>query len=89
MADSLAPTDQLRLTTPASFAAFPFDKPYDIQIDLMRHLYDVIESRSLAMLVIKGLSNSRPPVPSPHVSNYSPWHFLSFVIVIRPLLYLE
>lgn len=41
--------DALALTTPDQFHAFPYEKPYDIQLDLMRHLYASIESRSLAM----------------------------------------
>ena len=43
------PRDELTLTTPARFDAFPYEKPYNIQIQLMQHLYEAIESRSLAM----------------------------------------
>ena len=43
------PHDELTLATPTRFDAFPYEKPYDIQLQLMRHLYEAIESRSLAM----------------------------------------
>ncbi|KAI9068626.1 DNA repair helicase [Trametes sanguinea] len=33
----------LMLTTPDTFSAFPF-KPYDIQLDLMRHVYSSVEN---------------------------------------------
>lgn len=39
----------LKLPTPDSFPAFPFDPPYSIQIDLMRHLYSAIEHRQIAI----------------------------------------
>lgn len=41
--------DALRLTTPTSFSAFPF-LPYEIQLDLMRHLYENIESRRVTIV---------------------------------------
>ncbi|KAI0304347.1 DNA repair helicase [Multifurca ochricompacta] len=39
----------LVLTTPQSFPVFPFDPPYSIQIDLMRHIYSAIEHRRIAI----------------------------------------
>ncbi|KAH9049835.1 DNA repair helicase [Lactarius hengduanensis] len=41
--------DSLILPTPDSFPAFPFDTPYSIQVDLMRHLYSAIEARQIAI----------------------------------------
>ncbi|KAI9465416.1 DNA repair helicase [Lactarius psammicola] len=41
--------DSLILPTPDSFPAFPFDTPYSIQVDLMRHLYSAIEGRQIAI----------------------------------------
>jgi chromosome transmission fidelity protein 1 len=40
----------LHLPTPSEFPAFPYSPPYDIQIDLMRHLYESIESGKVAIL---------------------------------------
>ncbi len=39
----------LRLPTPTEFPAFPF-KPYDIQSDLMRQVYDSIEDHKVAIM---------------------------------------
>ncbi|KAI0359225.1 DNA repair helicase [Trametes cingulata] len=39
---------ELRLPTPDEFSAFPF-KPYDIQLDLMRHVYTCIEHGKVAI----------------------------------------
>jgi hypothetical protein len=39
----------LVLEVPSNFPAFPYDKPYDIQLDLMKHIYASIETRSLDM----------------------------------------
>lgn len=44
MAESLA------LETPETFPAFPYDPPYDIQVDLMRHLYSAVENRKVAIV---------------------------------------
>ncbi len=38
----------LRLATPNDFPAFPF-KPYDIQLELMRHVYSCIENGNIAI----------------------------------------
>lgn len=40
----------LYLETPDVFPAFPYDPPYPIQTDLMRHLYDAIESRCISIV---------------------------------------
>lgn len=40
----------LTLPTPSSFPAFPYASPYPIQLELMRHLYEAIESRSVAVV---------------------------------------
>ena len=47
--ENIPPNDELTLVTPTHFDAFPYEKPYDIQLQLMQHLYEAIESRSLAM----------------------------------------
>lgn len=40
----------LSLSTPESFPIFPYDKPYDIQLNLMQHLYQAIEDRAIAVV---------------------------------------
>lgn len=40
----------LHLQTPDTFPAFPYDPPYSIQTDLMRHLYEVIENRAITIV---------------------------------------
>lgn len=40
----------LELTTPGEFPIFPYEPPYDIQLDLMRHLFSAIESRKVAVV---------------------------------------
>jgi chromosome transmission fidelity protein 1 len=37
----------LSLPTPSSFPAFPFNPPYSIQVELMRHIYSAIEHRQV------------------------------------------
>jgi len=49
VSESSPPNDELTLVTPTRFDTFPYEKPYDIQLQLMQHLYEAIESRSLAM----------------------------------------
>ncbi|KAH9986710.1 helicase C-terminal domain-containing protein [Russula vinacea] len=39
----------LSLPTPNSFPAFPFNPPYSIQVELMRHLYSAIEHRQVSI----------------------------------------
>ncbi|KAH8103600.1 DNA repair helicase [Cristinia sonorae] len=39
----------LKLATPSSFPAFPF-LPYDIQLNLMQHLYSAIEERKITIV---------------------------------------
>lgn len=41
---------ELQLTTPDKFTIFPYEPPYDIQLDLMRHLFSAIESRKVAVV---------------------------------------
>jgi hypothetical protein len=40
----------LELATPDSFPAFPYNPPYSIQVDLMRHLYAAIEHRKVTII---------------------------------------
>ncbi|KAF9026117.1 DNA repair helicase [Hymenopellis radicata] len=40
----------LDLPTPDAFPAFPYSPPYDIQVDLMRHLYSSIEQRKVTII---------------------------------------
>lgn len=40
----------LQLPTPSCFPAFPYGAPYDIQLDLMRHLYTSIEQRKVTII---------------------------------------
>ncbi len=60
----MATQDSLILPTPDSFPAFPFDTPYSIQVDLMRHLYSAIEGRRIAIA----------ESPTGTVSSQSPLH---------------
>ncbi|KAG0700431.1 DNA repair helicase [Suillus ampliporus] len=43
-------SDDLVLPTPSSFPAFPYDPPYSIQTDLMRHVYTSIEKRQVTVV---------------------------------------
>ena len=40
----------LQLDTPDAFPAFPYDPPYSIQVDLMRHLYTSIEQKAVTIV---------------------------------------
>lgn len=42
--------DNLNLPTPSSFPAFPFNPPYEIQVELMRHLYSSIEDKKVTII---------------------------------------
>ncbi|KIJ59456.1 hypothetical protein HYDPIDRAFT_118436 [Hydnomerulius pinastri MD-312] len=42
--------DVLVLPTPEQFPAFPYDPPYSIQIDLMRHIYSSIERKHVTLV---------------------------------------
>ncbi|KAG1822586.1 helicase C-terminal domain-containing protein [Suillus subaureus] len=42
--------DDLVLSTPSNFPAFPYDPPYSIQIDLMSHIYTSIEKRHVTIV---------------------------------------
>ncbi|KAG9022463.1 ATP-dependent DNA helicase chl1, partial [Tulasnella sp. UAMH 9824] len=46
----MAGEETLALPTPDTFPSFPYDPPYAIQLDLMRHLYASIEARKVAIL---------------------------------------
>ncbi|RXW24469.1 hypothetical protein EST38_g1370 [Candolleomyces aberdarensis] len=43
-------TMDLQLPTPDDFPAFPYQPPYSIQIDLMRHLYASIEQKKVTII---------------------------------------
>ena len=40
----------LDLPVPATFPAFPYETPYGIQQDLMRHLYSAIEGKQVTII---------------------------------------
>ncbi|KAF6757547.1 helicase C-terminal domain-containing protein [Ephemerocybe angulata] len=40
----------LQLQTPGAFSAFPYQPPYPIQVDLMRHLYTSIEQKAVTIV---------------------------------------
>ena len=40
----------LLLSTPETFPIFPYDQPYDIQLNLMQHLYRAIEDKAVAVV---------------------------------------
>jgi chromosome transmission fidelity protein 1 len=40
----------IELSTPEDFPAFPFQPPYDIQVQLMRHLYTSIEGKKVTIV---------------------------------------
>lgn len=40
----------ITLETPTDFPAFPFSPPYEIQVELMRHLYAAIEDRKVTIV---------------------------------------
>ncbi|KAF9219229.1 DNA repair helicase [Gyrodon lividus] len=42
--------EDLVLPTPERFPAFPYDPPYSIQVDLMRHVYSSIEKRHVTIV---------------------------------------
>ncbi|GAW07012.1 helicase C-terminal domain-containing protein [Lentinula edodes] len=43
-------SDTLILPTPEIFSAFPYTPPYNIQVQLMRHLYEAIENRKVTVI---------------------------------------
>lgn len=43
-------TMELHLQTPEAFPVFPYESPYSIQTDLMRHLYESIENRAVTIV---------------------------------------
>lgn len=43
-------SSEIVLQTPPSFDAFPYQPPYPIQVDLMRHLFDAIEEKKVALV---------------------------------------
>jgi chromosome transmission fidelity protein 1 len=40
----------LQLPTPDTFPAFPYNPPYPIQVELMRHLYQSIEQKKVSIV---------------------------------------
>jgi chromosome transmission fidelity protein 1 len=40
----------LTLQTPDEFSIFPYDTPYTIQRDLMRHLFTAVEAKQFAIV---------------------------------------
>jgi chromosome transmission fidelity protein 1 len=40
----------LTLQTPEEFSIFPYDTPYTIQRDLMRHLFTAVEAKQFAIV---------------------------------------
>ena len=40
----------LELRTPEDFPAFPYQPPYSIQVDLMRHLYTSLEKKAVTIV---------------------------------------
>jgi len=42
--------EDLVLPTPERFSAFPYEPPYSIQIDLMKHVYSSIERRHVTIV---------------------------------------
>ena len=42
--------EDLVLPTPKWFPAFPYDPPYSIQTDLMKHVYSSIEKRQVTIV---------------------------------------
>lgn len=46
----MAAHDSLVLPTPDRFPAFPYDPPYSIQTDLMRHVYSSIERKHVSIV---------------------------------------
>ncbi|KAF8636038.1 hypothetical protein AX15_000195 [Amanita polypyramis BW_CC] len=42
--------EALDLPTPIHFPAFPYDPPYSIQVDLMRHIYTTIEQKKVTII---------------------------------------
>jgi chromosome transmission fidelity protein 1 len=43
-------TLDLELPVPHEFPAFPFNPPYEIQVELMKHLYSAIEDRKVTIV---------------------------------------
>lgn len=42
--------DGVKLDVPEQFHSFPYEKPYSIQIDFMKHIYSAIENRKVAIV---------------------------------------
>lgn len=59
----------LSLPTPDSFPAFPF-LPYEIQLDLMRHLYENIESRRVTIVESPTGTVSSTKTVSSHIHSH-------------------
>jgi chromosome transmission fidelity protein 1 len=64
-------TGNLNLPTPSSFPAFPFTPPYEIQVELMRHLYSSIEEKKVTIIESPTGTVSRDLARPPPVSDES------------------
>ena len=63
----------LALSTPDAFPVFPYDAPYDIQLSLMRHLYQTIEDGAVAVVESPtGTVNHRDAFHRPHSDDTPP-----------------
>ena len=60
----------LELSTPEEFPAFPFDPPYEIQVELMRHLYSSIEQKKVTVVESPTgtVSDIKKPVLTPSLT---------------------
>ena len=43
----------ITLPTPSSFPSFPYDPPYPIQVSLMQHVYEAIESVERRVAIVE------------------------------------
>jgi len=63
----------LSLSTPDAFPIFPYDKPYDIQLSLMQHLYRAIEDKAIAVVESPtGTVNRQSAFQYSHSNNIPP-----------------
>ena len=70
----------LSLSTPDAFPIFPYDAPYDIQLNLMRHLYKAIEDKAVAVVESPtGTVNCQSAFQRPRSDNVPPGQDCEFV----------
>jgi hypothetical protein len=60
----------LILPIPDSFPAFPFNPPYSIQVELMRHIYSAIECRQVS--IAESPTGTVSPMFTPALVNIRP-----------------